>query len=132
MFSKAFGNMGCRRLDALHRYWAAVCRQGPCGLVASLEPWDGWIPPDLHGFFHRVLTSMDDLNRFVKQVVVTCRDSGLLKWRNWLRKDVGSRPFTWLRPSSRILVEPHLVDAEFRKAWLPFFCRSVGSSSGHV
>ena len=26
--------------------------------------------------------------------------------------------------SSRILVEPHLIDAEFRKAWLPYFCRS--------
>ena len=26
--------------------------------------------------------------------------------------------------TSRILVEPHLIDAEFRKAWLPFFCRS--------
>ena len=38
------------RLDALHRYWAAVCRQGPCGPVFSLEPWAGWIPPDLHGF----------------------------------------------------------------------------------
>ena len=26
--------------------------------------------------------------------------------------------------TSRILVEPHLIDAEFWKAWLPFFCRS--------
>ena len=26
--------------------------------------------------------------------------------------------------TSRILVEPHLIDAEFRKAWMPFFCRS--------
>ena len=26
--------------------------------------------------------------------------------------------------SSQILVEPHLIDAEFRKAWMPFFCRS--------
>ena len=26
--------------------------------------------------------------------------------------------------SSRILVEPHFIDAEFRKAWMPFFCRS--------
>ena len=24
----------------------------------------------------------------------------------------------------RILVEPHLIDAEFRKAWMPFLCRS--------
>ena len=26
--------------------------------------------------------------------------------------------------SSRILVEPHLMVAEFVKAWMPFFCRS--------
>ena len=54
---------------------------------------------------------------------------------------MSSRPYAWLRPdfvppspflvvqdpqtqSSRILVEPHLIDVEFRKAWMPFFCRS--------
>ena len=26
--------------------------------------------------------------------------------------------------TSQILVERHLVDAEFRKGWMPFFCRS--------
>ena len=26
--------------------------------------------------------------------------------------------------SSRILVDSHLIDAEFRKAWMPFFCMS--------
>ena len=26
--------------------------------------------------------------------------------------------------SSKILVEPHLIVAEFRKAWMPFFCGS--------
>ena len=26
--------------------------------------------------------------------------------------------------SSQILVEPHLIDAEFRNAWMPYFCRS--------
>ena len=76
----------------------AVCRQGPCGPVVSLEPWAVWIPPDLHGFFHWVMTSMNDLNRFVKQVVVTRRNSKLLQWRNWLREDMGSRPYSWLRP----------------------------------
>ena len=56
------------------------------------------------------------------------------KWTNWLREDLGSRPYAWLRPdfvppspflvikdpqtqSSRILVEPHLIDAEFRNAF---------------
>ena len=32
------------RWDALLRYWGAVCRHGPCGLISSLRPWDDWIP----------------------------------------------------------------------------------------
>ena len=56
-------------------------------------------------------------------------------------EDLSSRPYAWLRPdfvppspflvvkdpqaeSTRVVVEPHLVDAEFRKAWMPYFCRS--------
>ena len=39
------------RWEALCLYWGAVCRQGPCGPVRSLEPWGDWNPPDLHGFF---------------------------------------------------------------------------------
>ena len=56
----------------------------------------------------------------------------------WLREDLSSRPYAWLRPDfvppspflvvkdpqtkpSRILVEPHLVDAEFHKGWMLFF-----------
>ena len=34
------------RWEALHRYWEAVCREGPCGLVRSVEPWVNWIAPD--------------------------------------------------------------------------------------
>ena len=26
-------------------------RYGPCGPISSLDPWDWWIPPDLHGFY---------------------------------------------------------------------------------
>ena len=78
------------------------------------------------------------MNDFLRQVVVFRRDVGLRKWVNWLREDLSSRPYAWFRPdfvppssffvvedpqteSSRILVELHLVDAEFRKAWMPFF-----------
>ena len=63
------------------------------------------------------------------------------RWATWLREDLGARPYAWLQPdfvppspyvvvkdavaqTSRILAEPHLIDAEFRKAWMPFFCRS--------
>ena len=89
------------------------------------------------GFFD----SLEVLNGFLKLVVVSRRDLGIRKWVNWLMKDLSSRPYAWLRPgfvppstflvvkdpqtkSSRIWVEPHLIDAEFRKAWMPFFCRS--------
>ena len=70
--------------------------------------------------------------------MVIRRDIAIRKWARWLREDLGSRPYALLRPdfvpsspflvvkdpqiqSSRILVEPHLTDAEFRKAWMPFF-----------
>ena len=129
------------RWDALLRYWEAVCRHGPCGPISSIHPWDKWIPPDLHGFHKSLFDSLELLNDFLKQVVVSRRDLGIRKWVNWLLEDLGSRPYAWLRPdfvppspflvvkdpqtqSSRILVEPHLIDAEFRKDWMPFFCRS--------
>ena len=81
------------------------------------------------------------LNDFNRQVVVSRRDAGVRKWTNWFREDLGSWPYAWLRPDfvppspflavkdpqsqvPRIWVEHHLIDAEFRKAWMPFFCRS--------
>ena len=129
------------RWDALLGFSDALCRHAPCGLISSLHPWDTWIPPDLHGFYKWVFDSLEVLNGFLRQVVVSRRDVGIRKWTRWLREDLSSRPYAWLRPdfvppspflvvkdpqtqSSRILVEPHLIDAEFRKAWMPFFCRS--------
>ena len=81
------------------------------------------------------------LDEFVRQGVASWRDSGLRNWATWLRKDLVSQPYAWLRPdfvtqipflvnkdkeakTPRILVEPHLIDAEFCKAWMPHFCRS--------
>ena len=77
----------------------------------------------------------------LSRLLLVVGDIGIRMWVNWLREDLSSRPCAWLRPdfvppspflivkdpltgSSRILVEPHLIDAEFRKAWMPFFCRS--------
>ena len=39
------------RWEALLGYWDAVCRHGPSGPICSLHPWDGWVPPDLRGFY---------------------------------------------------------------------------------
>ena len=110
-------------------------------VVLSLHPWNDWVPPDLHGFYKWVFDSLEVLNGFLKQVVVSRRDIGIRKWAWWLREDVSSRPRVWHRPdvvppspflvvkdpqtkSSRIFVESHLIDAEFRKAWMPYFSRS--------
>ena len=115
---------------ALFGYWDAVCRYGPRGPISSLHPWDNWTPPDLHGFYKWVFESLEVLSGFLKQVVVSRRDLGIPKWVNWLKEDLSSRPSPFLvvkdpqTQSSRILVEPHLIDAELRKAWMPFFCRS--------
>ena len=117
--------------------WGAVCRHGPCGPISSLHPCENWVPPDLHGFYRWVFDSLVVLNGFVRQVVISRRDEGIRRWNRWLREDLSSRPYAWLRPDfvppslflvvkdpPRIIVEPHLIDAGFRKAWMPHFCRS--------
>ena len=88
-----------------------------------------------------VFDSLELLNDILERVVVSRGDVGIRKWSSWLREDLGSRPYVWLRPdcvrpspflvvkdsqsqSSRISVEPHLIDAGFRISWMPFFCRS--------
>ena len=86
------------RWDALVRYWWAVCRHGPCGPISSLHPWDDWLPPDLHGFYRWVFDSIEVLNGFFRQVVVSRRDEGIRRWKGWLREDLSCRPYAWLRP----------------------------------
>ena len=79
---------------------------------------------------------------FIHQVVVHRRDEAVRGWRNWLREDPLVHPYRWLRPDlvppapflqcephctldgSGVLSDPDQIDAEFRKAWLPYFCRS--------
>ena len=86
------------RWDALVGFWGAVCRHGPCGPISSLHPWDNWLVPDLHGFYKWVFDSIELLNCFLRQVVISRRDEGIRKWKGWLREDLSSRPYTWLRP----------------------------------
>ena len=79
---------------------------------------------------------------FIHGVVVHRRDVAITAWRNWLREDPLVHPYKWLRPDlvplapflqcqphltpggSGVLADPAWIDEEFRKAWLPSFCRS--------
>ena len=60
-------------------------------LSLPVEPWDRWIPPDLQGFFRCVFESLNLLNDFLQQVVVSRREIGIRKWTWWLREDLGRR-----------------------------------------
>ena len=76
------------------------------------------------------------LNEIVLKVVRHCQTSRSIAWSNWIREDLASLPYKWLRPEfvppapylvckpqdspngSGILVQPH-----FRNAWMPYFRR---------
>ena len=90
----------------------AVCRQGPCGPMRTLEPWVRRSPPDLRGFCEWVFEALGMLNDFVRQVVVARWDSGLRCWATWLREDLGSRPYAWLRPDLFLLLPSLLPFAQ--------------------
>ena len=99
--------MGSHRLRGmlLQRIWAAVCRHGPCGPICSLDPWNGWVSPYLHGFYKWIFDALDVLNDFTRQVVVSRRVAGLHKWSDWLREDLGSGPHAWLRPDFVLVIK---------------------------
>ena len=78
------------------------------------------------------------LSDFIHQVVIHRRDAAIRGWRNWVREDPLVHPYQWLRPDllppapflqcephlslggSGVLSDPNQVDAEFRKACLPY------------
>ena len=94
------------------------------------------------GEFHRVVSDVHHrLSDFIHAVVVHRRDEAIREWRNWIREDPMVHPYRWHRPElvlpapflqckhhltlggSGVLADPAKID-EFRKAWLPYFCRS--------
>ena len=95
------------------------------------------------GEFHRIASDVHRrLCDFVHAVVVHRRDEAIREWRNWIREDPLVHPYKWLRPDlvppapllqcdraltpggSGVLADPDRIDEEFRKASLPYFCRS--------
>ena len=95
------------------------------------------------GEFHRIASDVHRRHSdFVHAVVVHRRDEAVRVWRNWIREDPLVHPYKWLRPDlvppapflqckphltpggSGVLADAAKIDEEFRKAWLPYFCRS--------
>ena len=95
------------------------------------------------GWFHEVVGDLHGrLSDFIHRVVVHRRDEAIRSWRGWLREDPLVWPCRWLRPDlvppfpflrcdphltpdlSGVLADPGRIDEEFRKAWLPYCCRS--------
>ena len=120
------------------------------GKIPSIGPLYPVVLDDLHAVDGFALgdfrQNVGDLHRrlsdFIHGVVVYRRDEAIRGWRNWLREDPLVHPYKWLRPDSVppvpfLQCQPHLtpggsgvvadaakIDEEFRKAWLPYFCRS--------
>ena len=82
MYSNVLGVKVLLKLvwDASWSYWEAVFRQGLCGLISYLRPWDKWFLLDLHGFLKWVFDFFGLLNDFFRQVVVFREDIGIRKW----------------------------------------------------
>ena len=120
------------------------------GRILYIEPLHPIVLDDLHavegfglGDFCRVVGDLQRrLSDFIHSIVVHRRDEAIKGWRNWLREDPLVHTYKWLGPDlvppapflqckphltpggSGVLADPARIDEEFRKAWLPFFCRS--------
>ena len=118
--------------------------------ILAVGPWYPVTIDDLSavrglgtGDFHRVVADVHHrLSDFIHAVVVHRRDEAIREWRNWIREDPMMHSFRWLRPDlvlpapflqckphltpggSGVLADPARIDEEFRKTWLPNFCRS--------
>ena len=135
-----FGASLSRDVQLVH-LWDSVVRLGSLGSVRVEEYAAARVCGVLEsrglvdGLYGRV-------SAFVKGLVAHRRSAGITAWRNWVREDPLVHPYKWLRadlvpPSpflqchrdltpggSGVLADPARIDEEFRKAWLPYFCRS--------
>ena len=120
--------------------WEKILALGPMYPVT----WDdlGVVRGVGVGEFHRIVSDVHRrLCDFIHAIVVHRRDEAIRGWRNWVREDPLVHPYRWLRPDlvppapflqcephltpggSGVLSDPARIDEEFRKAWLPYFCR---------
>ena len=121
--------------------WDRILSLGPLYLV-TLDDLSVDRGMGLGAFFQAASDVHRRLGDFIHQVVVHRRDEAIRGWRNWIREDPLVHPYRWHRPDlvppapflqcqlhlspngSGVLSDPAGIDEEFRKAWLPYFCRS--------
>ena len=114
------------------------------GLLYPVTPDDVSLDRGLGiGAFHQAASDVHRrLSDFSHAVVVHRRDEATGRWRDWIREDPTAHPYRWLWPDlvplapflqceshltpsgSGVLSDPARIDEEFRKDWLPYFCRS--------
>ena len=141
-------------LDAMIRYGISLSRSveltAQWDRILATGPLYPVTPGDLNvvwsvgvGEFYRAVSDAHRrLRDFIHAIVVHRRDEAIRGWRNWIREDPIVHPYRWLRPDvvppapflqcephlspggSGVLSDPARIDEEFRKAWLPYFCRS--------
>ena len=123
----------------LTRQWDAVVAVGPMGTVtaAALERIAGL---DISDIGAAVAGLHLELDRFLQAVVRRRKERAVHVWKAWVLEDPLVHPYRWLRPdlvppspflqcspceTPGVLADPGLIDAKFREAWMPYFCRSV-------
>ena len=125
----------------LSAQWDKILSIGPLFPV-TLDDFQVLVGVGLGDFYHGVCGIHRRLCDFIHSIVVHRRDEAIRSWRNWIREDPLVHPYKWLGsdlvpPAPFLQCEPHLspggsgvlsdpsrIDEEFRKAWLPYFCRS--------
>ena len=141
-------------LEAMNRYGISLSRSVELSAqwdrILAIGPVYPVTLDDLHmvwgvglgDFYHVVCGVHRRLSDFLHALVVHRRDEGIRGWRNWVREDPLVHPYKWLRPDlvlpspflqcephlspggSGVLSDPSRIDEEFRRGWLPYFCRS--------
>ena len=129
------------RSIGLSAQWDKILSVGPLFPV-TLDDFQALRGAGLGDFHHGVCCIHRRLYDFIHSIVVHRRDEAIRGWRNWIREDPLVHPYKWLRPDlvppspflqcephlssggSGVLSDPDRIDEEFRKAWLPYFCRS--------
>ena len=129
------------RAVELSHLWDCVVRMGSLWSV-SVEDYVAARSCGVGESRRLVAGLYDRVSTFIRGIVAHRRCVGITAWRNWLREDPLVHPYRWLRadrlpPSpflqcdraltpegSGVLADPVGIDQEFRKAWLPYFCRS--------